>query len=266
MVKTSSSELKMLAKQRLKGRYGLCLGVQLAVQAVLFAVVLIYIGAMVSLNMVHNSLFRGGSGIEITILLHGMALLAYVMIISLAGLLMPGVKKMYMNLCSDQPEGFSDLFYGFRNKPYKFLGYYFMMFLLGTVWGIPYGVVMVVAVITDFIPVMVVLLVLMYLLWLFGFLFTMLHLSQSLYILIESPDKKVFASFIKSAEMMRGNKRRLFYLCLSFFGMILLGWGSFGLGFLWIIPYIQCTMTQFYLDLKFNNETVSPDLYQHRIY
>ena len=48
---------------------------------------------------------------------------------------------------------------------------------------------------------------------------------------------------------MNGNKMKLFMLDLSFIGWIILGTLCFGLGLLWVNPYIQCSHAEFYRDL-----------------
>jgi uncharacterized membrane protein len=116
--------------------------------------------------------------------------------------------------------------------------------------SIPFFVVLAVSYITDFIPIMILLLVFMYFVLLAGSVLACIYLSQSLFILIESTDKGVLQSMRESVELMKGNKGRYFYILLSFTGMILLGYGSFGIGFLWIFPYIHSTFTEFYLDIK----------------
>lgn len=59
-----------------------------------------------------------------------------------------------------------------------------------------------------------------------------------------------------SAEIMRGNYLRYFALQLSFLPLQFLTVLSFGLGSLWVNPYISVTNANFYLDLmaKRNNE------------
>ncbi|MGA3084746.1 MAG: DUF975 family protein [Thermodesulfobacteriota bacterium] len=54
----------------------------------------------------------------------------------------------------------------------------------------------------------------------------------------------------KSKAMMKGNRWKLFYFFWRFFGWFLLGILSLGIGFLWIMPYLQTTLTRFYDDLK----------------
>ncbi len=250
-MKTPTSELKRRAKQKLKGRYGLFVGSQLIVSTVSFVIMLVYLGVVFALEFADHSYFMNGSRIRPEfIILQVLIFLAFLVMLSLLGLLMPGINKLYLNLCTGQPVRLSDMLFAFQNKPYRFLGFYFVNVVIALIWGIPYFVVLIVSIITDFIPVMLVLLVLMYLLWLAGSIITMLNLSQAMLILTESPDRKVFASFRESIDMMRGNKGRFFYLSLSFIGVILLGYGSLGIGYLWIMPYIQCTMVEFYLDMK----------------
>ena len=50
----------------------------------------------------------------------------------------------------------------------------------------------------------------------------------------------------ESVRIMRGKKGKLFYLQLSFIGIYLLGAIACGIGLLWVIPYMQVTMANFY--------------------
>ncbi|GLC81043.1 DUF975 family protein [Lacrimispora brassicae] len=250
-MKTSSSELKRRARRSLKGRYGLCIGVQFLAGAVIMAASLVYVLTSFSLGLTQTSLFDGSRSISPGyIALRAGIYLSFLVILSVSGLLMPGILKIYLNMSAGHTARLSDLFFAFQNKPHKFLGLYFINTLIGFAWSVPYFVVLIVAGITDFIPVMVVLLVLTYLFLLIGSTVTMLYLSQSMFILIESPDQRLWRCLKESAEMMKGNKGGLFYLLLSFFGMIILGYCSLGIGFLWIFPYMYATMTEYYLDLK----------------
>ena len=56
-------------------------------------------------------------------------------------------------------------------------------------------------------------------------------------------------SINKSVELMKGNKIRLFLLYLSFIGWYVLGVVSFGIGFIWILPYVEATIAEFYNSL-----------------
>jgi uncharacterized membrane protein len=250
-MKTSSSELKRRAKRTLKGKYGLCIGIQFIECGILLAITLVYMLTSFSMGFLSEPFLGGGRSASAGyVVLRAGVYISFLIILSVYGLLKPGVLKIYMNLCSGSTAKLSDLLFAFQNKPHRFIGLYFINLLIGFAWGIPYFVVLIVAVITDFIPIMVVLLVLMYLLLLIGNIITMLYLSQSMFLLIESPDQKVIGSLKESAAMMKGNKGGYFYLLMSFIGMVVLGYCSMGIGLLWAIPYIQATITEYYLDLK----------------
>lgn len=78
------------------------------------------------------------------------------------------------------------------------------------------------------------------------------------YILVEHPEMSVNKAIDESIYLMDGHKFDYFYLALSFIGWIILSIMSFGIGFFWLIPYMQTTMAAFYADLKKekNRETV----------
>lgn len=250
-MKTSSSELKRRAKRTLKGKYGFCIGIQFIECGILLAITLVYMLTSFSMGFLSEPFLGGGRSVSVGyVVLRAGVYISFLIILSVYGLLKPGVLKIYMNLCSGSTAKLSDLLFAFQNKPHRFIGLYFINLLIGFAWGIPYFVVLIVAVITDFIPIMVVLLVLMYLLLLIGNIITMLYLSQSMFLLIESPDQRVIGSLKESAAMMKGNKGGYFYLLMSFIGMVVLGYCSMGIGLLWAIPYIQATITEYYLDLK----------------
>ncbi|WP_313075182.1 DUF975 family protein [Lacrimispora sp.] len=250
-MKTTSKELKLRARKRLKGKYGICVGAGLIAGALMSVVFMIFLMVSVVLGVANETLFYGGSEFGVGFVLMQAAIIIFTVVISaVMALFLPGMMKMYYNISTDQKYGLYDLLFALKNKPLKFLGLYFMIVLISIVLSIPYFIVLIVSIITDFIPIMIVLLVLMYLLLLVGSLMCSIYFSQSFFILMESTDKGVLQSMRESVELMRGNKGRFFYIILSFTGMILLGYGSFGIGFLWIFPYVHCTFTEFYLDIK----------------
>lgn len=74
--------------------------------------------------------------------------------------------------------------------------------------------------------------------------------AMSDYVLAENPDMTVGDALRESTRMMKGNKWRLFCLELSFIGWILLGCLSFGIGFIWIDPYMYQTEAAFYHEVS----------------
>lgn len=48
---------------------------------------------------------------------------------------------------------------------------------------------------------------------------------------------------------MSGNKGRLFYIYLSYIPFLFLGTLSCGIALLWVIPYMNATLAEFYMDI-----------------
>jgi len=74
--------------------------------------------------------------------------------------------------------------------------------------------------------------------------------SQTFYILSDDTSIGSEEAIQKSMQMMDGHKLQYFLLGLSFIGWMLLCLLTLGIGFLWLIPYIQVTYAKFYLNLK----------------
>ncbi len=80
-----------------------------------------------------------------------------------------------------------------------------------------------------------------------------LSYSMSFYILADNPNLSGMEALEKSKQMMQGHKGRLFCLFLSFIGWFILSMLTFGIGFLFLYPYIQASVVNFYTDLKTRN-------------
>ena len=70
------------------------------------------------------------------------------------------------------------------------------------------------------------------------------------YIMVDDAEIGVIHCLKESCRIMKGNKGRLFYIGLSFIGIGILTMFSFGLGYLWVAPYMGATTTFFYLDIR----------------
>lgn len=73
-----------------------------------------------------------------------------------------------------------------------------------------------------------------------------------------------FINFITfSRRLMNGNKGRLFLLQLSLVGWYILSVASFGIGFIWFVPYKNGLYAAFYKDLvEKNGSKVLPELFK----
>jgi uncharacterized membrane protein len=74
--------------------------------------------------------------------------------------------------------------------------------------------------------------------------------SMAYYILRDNPDMSALDAITASRNMMNGYKGKLFGLYLSFIGWWFLCLFSFGVGYLWLTPYISLSCANFYEDLK----------------
>ena len=70
------------------------------------------------------------------------------------------------------------------------------------------------------------------------------------YILIDNPELSANQAINLSQKMMKGHKFDMFILHLSFIGWIFLSIFTFGIGLLWLLPYMMTAQAVFYQDVK----------------
>ncbi len=81
--------------------------------------------------------------------------------------------------------------------------------------------------------------------------------SMAMYIVAENPQISALEAINRSKEMMHGHKAEAFVLGLSFFGWILFGVVTLGIGLIWVIPYIDATYANYYNYIKECNGIVT---------
>ncbi len=69
------------------------------------------------------------------------------------------------------------------------------------------------------------------------------------YVLMDDPDLSASQALFTSLKLMKGQKKRVFLLWLSFVPLFFTVLGSYGTGLLWFLPYYHATMLQLYLEL-----------------
>jgi len=74
--------------------------------------------------------------------------------------------------------------------------------------------------------------------------------SQTYYILMDNPELSPREAIAKSKRMMHGVRWKLFYLHCGFIGWGLLCLLTCGIGLLWLSPYIQTSLANFYESVK----------------
>ena len=77
-----------------------------------------------------------------------------------------------------------------------------------------------------------------------------LSYSMAFFILVDDPSITARGAISKSKKMMYGHKWKLFCLGLRFFGWAILSVLTAGIGFLWLVPYLNISTVKFYDDIK----------------
>jgi uncharacterized membrane protein len=147
--------------------------------------------------------------------------LAIVSII-IAGPMALGYTSFSLNISRNKEAMVEDVFSGFQNFGTS-LGAYLLMLIFILLWS---------------------------LLLIIPGIIAALSYSMTFYILADDPSIKPMDAIDKSKAMMQGNKWKYFLLNLRFIGWAILCLFTFGIGFLWLIPYIQISVAKFYDDIK----------------
>lgn len=133
------------------------------------------------------------------------------------------ISKITLNLCTgEESPRLSQLAYGFKNI-LKAVGLAFIMTISITI-----------GILLFIIPGIIV----------------ELMFSQAIYVLADNPEISVMDALKESCILTKGYKGDIFILTLSFLGWLILGMLTFGIGLLWVIPYIEVTNAELYLFLK----------------
>lgn len=238
-------ELKNAAKDKLDGKYtGAVLILVLSSLISNTVTLLIDSVGSATLNTVYQLSGAGAAYTIISVIFNVLLVLANV----ICAVMNVGITLYFLNLACNCPLSFRDLFYGFQNDSKKSLiiavatvlcqlvcfgpFQYLLQTLLRTrdlKWllyaGIALGIGLCIYVTVS------------------------LGIALSFYLMLDFPQHSAKETLALSWRTMRGQRRRLFFLELSFLPLMLLCVLSFGIGFLWLKPYMQMTYTCFFLDL-----------------
>ena len=79
------------------------------------------------------------------------------------------------------------------------------------------------------------------------------------YIIMDEPELTARQAITRSCEIMEGRRWKLFCLYLSFIGWGILSVLTFGIGFLWLLPYMNASFAAFYEDARAEYEASPRD-------
>lgn len=238
-------ELKNKAKDRLEGKYGGAMRI-LLLSAVISWVVRLAINNIAgnTMSSVYARTNSQSAATAVSFVFDGLLLFASILL----GVMNAGITLYFLNLACGQPLSIRDLFYGFRTDSKKILivsaamaicqtvclwpGQYLLQQYLsskGLTW-LFYALAAAVVGLCVYVPVS-------------------LGIAMSFYLIFDFPQNSGKETLQLCWRIMKGQRGRLFYLELSFLPLMLLCVLSFGVGFLWLEPYMQMTYTYFFLDL-----------------
>lgn len=254
-MKTSIAELKLRARRTLLGNHGTAVGSMLVQLGVMIGfLILMYVSVFVAVIAAIGM----ADGVAANIFLVGIIVAFYIIAFLMIYMMTPGYYRLNLNLCKEGRAKVTDIFFAFRNRPGKFLGITFLYVALIVVISVPSFLLTMAAErsgVYDF-----------FMLYSSGYsvllgvlsIYVAVVYGQFYVILAEDPQKGLIEALKESRILMKGNKWRFFRMALSFLGWIFVGYLTMGIGFLWIIPYMNNTYTQFYLDIKPQTEEIPP--------
>lgn len=234
----SSAELKALAKEHMFGNYGTAIGAS------------VLVSMLTGFLNLFCTMFLDASTV-IGIILN--FLISFVISV-LAGLFTSGTCYLYLKIACGRPVMISDVFYGFKLFPNKAL-------LIQLYRSILIYLAMLPMTVFSFLlgrdPQNAVLMLLYSIFFvIYGIAFVMISLiySQVFFLLHDFPNYSVKELLSMSRKLMKGSKGRLFYMMVGFLPLMLLGLLSCGIAYLWLMPYINTSCTEFFLDLIQNRQ------------
>ena len=245
---TSRAALKEKARDQMAGHYGnailmtICRG--LIVFSLTFAVSTTF-SLILTLRML-----MGGSG-ETSLAEYLLLTVCTTLLSIFAGVFQTGITLFYLNTACNRPTTMANLFYGFKYLFKKSLGISAVLVLLNTVCTLPYDICLFLLRSGkgyDTVTMALLCIVLMAV-GMCIYLPLALGLSQSYYLLLDFPQYSATELMKLSFRIMKGHKWELFCLQLSFLPLGLLCLLSFGIGTLWLSPYMNMTQTYYFLDL-----------------
>ncbi|MDB8804380.1 DUF975 family protein [Romboutsia sp. 1001216sp1] len=230
-------ELKQLSKSQLKGNWKTPV-----------LVMLVYTIATMALSFMSE--FSSSMGIY---------LISTIFLIGLAIWFSVGFANFFLRFSeTDGKAKFDDLLVS-KKSILKSLGLFALMFVIGIVLGI----IIVFAtssmiVFSESVSTGMIVGVLIFAIVLsIPIVILELALAMTPYIFVDKEELGLIDSIKLSIKMMKGNKWSLFVINLSFIGWALLCILTLGIGYLWLGPYIQLTITNFYIDLDNNFKEIS---------
>ncbi|MCM1526317.1 MAG: DUF975 family protein [Bacteroides sp.] len=263
MLSLSAFRLKASARNALRGNYGKAVLAMLAASAISFGSMLIVSIAeamFVIAHLVFNEIQNGLTIDEVSLLLSdpsyvngymgGYNAINYVLsaILSIfTSVLNIGLYLFCLNLACGRPFRVTDIFHGFRHRFGRSLSLTTVAVLVGQLYSLPYSFLSNLieqeawTAVPSAMPILLI-----------GAVFYVplsLGLSQMYMLALDFPSLSAGEVIKMSFRIMRGHKLHLFRVQLSFLPLMLLSFFTFGIGDIFLAPYMNVTYCFFFLNL-----------------
>ncbi|MCM1184557.1 MAG: DUF975 family protein [Roseburia sp.] len=187
----------------------------------------------------------------------------------LAFVLQVGACLLHLHASCDMPCSISDLFYGFRNSPDKAIKIGAVLAVINAICMLPGDLIQgdmtrvlnteitsysqLTAVYSSLLSFYLVILLCMIV-----YFVATLAFFPVFYMVLDFPSYTAGTILRQSIRLMKGNKLRYVSLTLSFLPLIFLSVFTCGIALLWVIPYMEMTSANFYLDLVSQQKSNAP--------
>lgn len=172
--------------------------------------------------------------------------IAEFLIAILSGVLQIGLFRIHLSIARKKECKVLDVFCCFKSRTDRYILGYLLVFAFSLIGMLP---ALYVYFSCDLTLAKLPLIIGLLLLSLVLSVFINIVLALVFFVMLDNEDMSIVQCFKKAVGLTKGNKGRLFYICLSFIGMWLLVVLSLGIGYLWVEPYMIQTYTMFYLDV-----------------
>ncbi len=246
----TSAELKDIAKEKLTGKYGSAMVVSplfsyLFVLGMIIPLILFFFVPYLFVSIA-NQAVPNEAGLFVVIMV-----IVFLCAIIL-GVLKSGIALFYLNIACGRRHKISDIFYGFRWQFQKSLALSAITIGINLLCMAPYYLIFFFS--TYFStyfhePYWYPLSLVCYILGAAANIYVQIIFSQCFYLLLDFPQKSAMELLKLSNQVMKGHKKRYFYIMISFLPLQFLSACSFNIGDLWLYPYQNMTYTLFFLDI-----------------
>ena len=231
----SRQELKTRAKESLKGKWGE--GVLTTLIYTLIPSGIAFVSTFVIVFLLTIVLLSQGLGEEaVNGIADGVSNVISLVIGIFMAPLAVGFVGFFLKLARNQETKLSELFEGYKKSFGNSIGAYVLSLLYIFLWS---------------------------LLFIIPGIMKSYSYSMMYFIIADEPDILASQALEKSKEMMNGHRWELFVLHLSFLGWFLLAGCTCYIGTLWLTPYMQTTMANFYMNVKaeYEAKTMEQNIY-----